>query len=269
MSEPRDEVVVTICEAGHRHLSTGGIMGSAEQQIAKCLECGHVEGVTAQGYCAIGPCLCHCTFAPEQQIAPEATPLGLFAVFYDGETRPVAGFVLEQDAKRFAKAHSGDTSRYEIRHVHVCTDSIDTLKRRAEAAEALADSLGHPVASPCGHSGAHAYSEDGGKNIRCLLCSEATLKRRVEELEAQAVRLVQEVRAAQRAEDFAKSDRTKLQAQVEQQAELIEELKEALRYWTPTRMPFNSETKDPICMSHNNAWKRATALAKADERKQS
>lgn len=47
--------------------------------------------------------------------------LGLFAVFYDGETRPVAGFVLEQDAERYAKQYSGGAS-YEIKHVHVVDD---------------------------------------------------------------------------------------------------------------------------------------------------
>ena len=45
-------------------------------------------------------------------------PLGLFAVFYDGETRPVAGFVIDQDAEDWAKKYSGGAS-YEVRHVQV------------------------------------------------------------------------------------------------------------------------------------------------------
>lgn len=48
--------------------------------------------------------------------------LGLFAVFYEGETRPVAGFVLEQDAQRYAKTYAGDAT-WEIRRVHVSSGS--------------------------------------------------------------------------------------------------------------------------------------------------
>jgi hypothetical protein len=45
----------------------------------------------------------------------EKRPLGLYAVFYDGETRPVAAFVLEQDAERYARERSGGAP-WEIKH---------------------------------------------------------------------------------------------------------------------------------------------------------
>lgn len=51
--------------------------------------------------------------------AGEQMRASLFAVFYDGETRPVAGFVLEQDAVRYAKGCSGGECKWEVRRVHV------------------------------------------------------------------------------------------------------------------------------------------------------
>lgn len=50
-------------------------------------------------------------------------PLGLFAVFYDNEARPVAGFVLEQDAERYAKEYAGGGS-WEVRRVDVYERTI-------------------------------------------------------------------------------------------------------------------------------------------------
>ena len=47
--------------------------------------------------------------------------LGLFAIFYDGETRPVAGFVLEQNAQEYAIKYSGGAS-YEIKQVRVIVE---------------------------------------------------------------------------------------------------------------------------------------------------
>lgn len=57
-------------------------------------------------------------------------PLGLFAIFYNGETRPVAAFVLEQDAKQYAKEYSGGESAFEIKRVHVMTE--EELRQRIE-----------------------------------------------------------------------------------------------------------------------------------------
>lgn len=51
--------------------------------------------------------------------APAEGEASLFAVFYDGETRPVAGFCLEQDAHRYAKEYSGGESRWEIRRIAI------------------------------------------------------------------------------------------------------------------------------------------------------
>lgn len=45
----------------------------------------------------------------------EKRPLGLYAIFYDGETRPVAGFVLEQHAREYAEKHAGGAT-WEIKH---------------------------------------------------------------------------------------------------------------------------------------------------------
>jgi hypothetical protein len=45
----------------------------------------------------------------------EAKSTGLYAVCYDGETRPAAAFVLEQDAERYASRHSNGVA-WEVRH---------------------------------------------------------------------------------------------------------------------------------------------------------
>jgi hypothetical protein len=55
---------------------------------------------------------------------------------------------------------------------------------RDEIAAIDAARTGGPVLSPCGHSSQYTYSEDSGKNIRCLLCSEARLKRELADLHA-------------------------------------------------------------------------------------
>lgn len=59
-----------------------------------------------------------CAIAHVNEVLAEKRPLGLYAVFYDGETRPVAGFVLEQDAHAYAEKHSGGAS-WEVRHVDI------------------------------------------------------------------------------------------------------------------------------------------------------
>lgn len=48
--------------------------------------------------------------------------------------------------------------------------------KEIEILEACNDALGHPVASPCGHSSIYAVSDDGGANIRCLMCRESRLE---------------------------------------------------------------------------------------------
>lgn len=54
---------------------------------------------------------------------------------------------------------------------------IAELERKLEVTEILADTLGNPIKSPfCEHSSMYSYSEDGGKQIRCLLCSERDLR---------------------------------------------------------------------------------------------
>ncbi len=65
--------------------------------------------------------------------------LGLFAVFYDGETRPVAAFVLEQGAERYAKKYSGGTSTWEIKHVHVTDKGIIVPEPDVKVAEKIVE----------------------------------------------------------------------------------------------------------------------------------
>lgn len=71
-------------------------------------------------------------------------------------------------------------------------DGLECVKQRmAEleselaVAEALNDSLGHPVDSPCGHSSIYAVSDDGGANIRCLMCRESKLNAEIDSLRSQ------------------------------------------------------------------------------------
>lgn len=52
----------------------------------------------------------------------------------------------------------------------------DAALKSAKFQKEFAWSLGHPVKAPCGHCSSLCYSEDGGKNIRCLLCSESALR---------------------------------------------------------------------------------------------
>jgi hypothetical protein len=56
---------------------------------------------------------------------------------------------------------------------------IETLEALLEA---LNDSLGHPIESPCGHSSIYAVSDDGGAHIRCLVCRELKLAAEIESL---------------------------------------------------------------------------------------
>ncbi len=83
---------------------------------------------------------------------------------------------------RFCAEHNSKLNTYDS-----AAAQIAELTKKLTVAEALADSLGHPVESPCGHSGAYAYSDDGGKNIRCLLCSEATLTESVVKAQSIAI----------------------------------------------------------------------------------
>lgn len=66
-----------------------------------------------------------------------------------------------------------ERNRRAQEEIDALLSDLEAMRRRAEIAEALADFS----PSPCGHSSQYAYSEDGGKNIRCLLCAEAELDR--------------------------------------------------------------------------------------------
>jgi hypothetical protein len=50
------------------------------------------------------------------------------------------------------------------------TGPLANLIEENEVNKALAESLAHPVDSPCGHSSRYAYTEDGGKHIYCYVC---------------------------------------------------------------------------------------------------
>jgi hypothetical protein len=69
------------------------------------------------------------------------------------------------------------------------------IKRRKKAAvdlavnESMVDSMRHPVPSLCGCSSQYAYSEDGGKNIQCLLCENKHLRRQRDQLQATTQKL--------------------------------------------------------------------------------
>jgi len=52
-------------------------------------------------------------------------------------------------------------------------------------AESIAYTVAHPAPSPCGHSSQYAYTEDGGKHIRCLICTDARLRTELAEKERQ------------------------------------------------------------------------------------
>lgn len=56
--------------------------------------------------------------------------------------------------------------------------SLEEMRADLATAEAMAYTLGHPRKSPfCEHSSQWAYTDDGGKSIRCLLCSESALRK--------------------------------------------------------------------------------------------
>lgn len=73
----------------------------------------------------------YCGASPTAEVHRPPNPVhrpGLFAVFYDGETQPVAAFVLEQDAERYAKKYSGGAD-HTIKRIYILSwgdiDSID------------------------------------------------------------------------------------------------------------------------------------------------
>lgn len=106
----------------------------------------------------------------------------------------VPGFEVnaEEDAEWKAIARTREIGQQICDAVNAYDSQSSRLaeaEKRAIAAEMLADSLGHPVESPCGHSGQYAYSEDGGKNIRCLLCVEVAAEKEIEELKTKNARL--------------------------------------------------------------------------------